>query len=318
MTFERVYILCPYRTSGGPEGLHMLCHAINEQGGNASMVYYDKFMLNGQPKIHYGLAHNNPPHSDFNRYNLQITETVTKPESIINDPSSAMIIPEHADTYAAYDVAPLATKFLWWLATIETCHLKHPGIHNVVHLCDCFAAAEILMRHGIYRFSILQYYLAEPFLDVPSVEKEDIVTYNPARMTPELLEFMDTNSDLCFVPVGSIPGSKKWLNREQVSHILSRSKVYLDFGDFRGRENIPKEACVLNNCVIVNRRGAARFFGDVPLPEQYKCSDQKQVRELILECFQNYTVKLKDFEMSRHVLRNQKSVFYAQVKQLFC
>lgn len=316
--FDKVYIISPYAASGGPEGLHMLCHAINEQGGDAYMVYYGGFPReDGSQGIHFGLAMSEPPHPDFKEYNLQIAETVNQPDSIENSSKTAIVIPEHFDTYQGFSLAPLAQRFIWWLSTKTAIHVGYQPSDSAIHLCDCHAACELLASHGMHRYFILQYYVAERFLEFPIPKKSNIVTYNPSRFTPELQLFIEANPDIHFVPVGAPVGSDKWVDREHVARILSTSKVYLDFGDFRGRENVPKEACVLMNCVIANRRGAARFFADVPLPDKYKCSEPKQVRDLILDCFENYDERVHDFDLTRNILRNQKPVFFGQVKQLF-
>ena len=43
----------------------------------------------------------------------------------------------------------------------------------------------------------------------------------------------------------------------QIIQILSRSKIYIDFGFHPGVDHLPREAAILKNCIITNKEGSA-------------------------------------------------------------
>ncbi|MCX7738527.1 MAG: hypothetical protein N2Z80_03840 [Hydrogenothermaceae bacterium] len=64
--------------------------------------------------------------------------------------------------------------------------------------------------------------------------------------------------------------------------ILKKAKVYIDFGNHTGKDRIPREAAMLECCVITGRRGIAKYREDVPIPENYKIEDKVENIPLIL------------------------------------
>jgi hypothetical protein len=59
------------------------------------------------------------------------------------------------------------------------------------------------------------------------------------------------------------------MSRTAVREALSRATVYIDFGHHPGKDRVPREACAAGAIVMLNRQGAAQFFLDHPLDEEY-------------------------------------------------
>ena len=96
----------------------------------------------------------------------------------------------------------------------------------------------------------------------------------------------------------------------------------MDFGNHPGKDRIPREAAISGCCVITGRQGAAAFYEDVPIPDRYKFDDLKDidvesVKACILDIFQNYDERIKDFEEYRNMIRGEKEKFIMDAMRLF-
>jgi len=63
--------------------------------------------------------------------------------------------------------------------------------------------------------------------------------------------------------------------REEVIKLLQKAKVYIDFDYHPRKDRLPREAAILGCCVITRKRGSAKFFEDVPIPDEYKFEDKE-------------------------------------------
>ena len=48
-------------------------------------------------------------------------------------------------------------------------------------------------------------------------------------------------------------------NTKQIINIYNKTKVYLDFGYHPGKDRMPREAALFNNCIITNKKGSAKI-----------------------------------------------------------
>lgn len=184
------------------------------------------------------------------------------------------------------------------------------------HITQGMRILEHLKENGIQNAECVFDYINQEFLkegfDVS--QKEDIVCYNPRKgfeFTSKIISFA---RDIKFVPVVG-------LDRRGVINLLKKAKVYIDFSPFPGRERIPREAAVLGCCVITGKRGSAKYFEDVPIPEEYKFDDTKQnipvIVDKIRDLLKNYETKIKDFEITREIVRKEPDMYVENLKKVF-
>jgi hypothetical protein len=93
--------------------------------------------------------------------------------------------------------------------------------------------------------------------------------------------------------------------------------VYIDFGHHPGRDRIPRESAILGNCVITNWGGAAGFFNDIPVSNQFKSSIAEAIGVAIRNCFENYESVINEYSLYRSSIRNQKEQLHNLAKQYF-
>ncbi len=159
-------------------------------------------------------------------------------------------------------------------------------------------------------------YLNSSFLNIKTnlAKKENIVAYNPKKGLSFTRRIIKHASGIKFIPIIN-------MTRQKVIETLQRAKVYIDFGNHPGKDRLPRESAILGCCVITGKRGAAKYFKDVPIPEEYKFEDKEENIPLIVDkirdCFKNFNLHLRNFEKYRETIRNEQEKFIQDLKCIF-
>ena len=111
------------------------------------------------------------------------------------------------------------------------------------------------------------------------------------------------------------------MSRDEVISLLSRAKVYIDFGNHPGKDRIPREAAVLGVCVITNLRGSAGDAKDLPIPIKYKFNETEEniprILSLIEDCLNNYENNNINFDSYKRVIYSEPKKFNSDLKKIF-
>jgi len=192
------------------------------------------------------------------------------------------------------------------------------SINSNYHFVQSHYAFEFLIKHNIpnYKIYYLSDYLNKSFLKIKTdlSKKENIVTYNPKKGLNFTKKIMRRAPEIKFVPLVN-------MTRQQVIETLQKAKVYIDFGNHPGKDRIPREAAILGCCIITGKRGSAKYFEDVPIPEEYKFEDKEEnipkIINKIKDCFENFEEKYKDFNYYREVIKKEPEKFIQDLKNIF-
>jgi len=187
------------------------------------------------------------------------------------------------------------------------------------HLAQSYYATKHLKKKGIPedRIFYLSDYLNENFLKIKTdlSKKEDLVAYNPKKGFSFTKKIINHAPEIKFIPIIN-------MTRQQVIKTLQKVKIYVDFGNHPGKDRLPREAAILGCCVITGKRGAAKYFEDVPISEEYKFEDKEENIPLIVEkikdCFENYEIHYKNFENYRKIIKSEPEKFIKDLKNRFC
>lgn len=324
----KIYIVAPpQKASGGPELLHQLCAALNQQHINAQMFYWDK----NHPKRRYS----NPVHQRFHRYNI------TYVEQIEDSNRNLLIVPEAI-------TAPLKKylyiqKCIWWLGANNYFCFNEDNIPDVIyhwfrralhlpvqlsfaqiknmpiyHLAQCQYIIKFLEKKGIKEAEYLSDYINDDFIKYTEqskkCERQDIILYNPKRKQKILKALNRQNNTLKFIPI-------KNMTQDEMRKLMSSAKIYIDFGRHPGKDRLPREAALCGCCILTSTLGSAGFYGDVPIPSEYKfVRDIKNVHNILNKIqyiMDNYEEESVKFDNYREYIRNEKKVFLADVKKIF-
>lgn len=323
---KKIYVACPANTAtGGPELLHQLVYELRHQGRDAQMFYYSS------------KEGTNPVHTEYECYaNPFVTKEIPNVDNVI------LIVPEaRVDILDHYSNVQ---KVIWWLSIDNFYKHKRFGRlkdkflfqlnqlfnkgdsfylsnrrDNCLHLVQSYYAQDHLLTNGFNPESIyyLSDYLNQEFIHAQAkaeCSKENIVAFNPKKGMAFTQHLIACASNINFVPIQN-------MTRSEVIDLLTRAKVYIDFGNHPGKDRIPREAAICRACVITNQQGSAGFNGDVPIPQDYKFnngeSETQKIIEKINDCFENYDASIAEFEPYRQFIGNEYALFKQSVKNLF-
>jgi len=342
----KVYVVAPANTAtGGPELLHQLVfHLRNDFNIEAYMYYVPSDLPD-------------PVHPEYKQYNNPyVKEIEEKKENLLIVPEvidGIRVLPKYSEIRKViwwlsvdnlylsailsskrnfffrrvinkisnlifnkhlFDINELALKKLTRLDLSNFDQVKQADFH----LVQSYYAMHHLESNGISKRKIfyLSDYLNERFLKIETdlSKKENIVVYNPKKGFSFTKRIIKASSDIKFIPLIN-------MTRQQVIKTLQRAKVYIDFGNHPGKDRIPREAAILGCCVITGKRGSAKYFEDVPIPEEYKFEDKEEsihrIISKIRDCFENFEEKYKDFNYYRRIIKEEPEKFVDNLKKNF-
>ena len=157
-----------------------------------------------------------------------------------------------------------------------------------------------------------EYFLARKKINIKN--KKSLICYNPSKASKFFKEFIKRNNDLIFFPLQNYSMNK-------IINILSKSKIYIDFGFHPGKDHLPREAAILKNCIMTNMEGSAGIYEDLPIKDEFKFLENntsfKIIREKINQILENFPYELKKFREYEKFLLNEKKLFKKCVKKIF-
>lgn len=289
MRYNKIYILTPDHTeSGGIESIYQLADTINRNGGDAINIFQN---VDGEPIP-----------ERYRHYNLRYSDSFEDSED------NLFIVPEIWTSNL--DTIYRCKKAIWWLSVQHNWgKFQDFGNENVHHYCQSYYAQHYLQALNCYRSVMLNDFVCIDF-SLNTLKKENIVCYNPAKGLDVTQEIIELNKNIDFVPIVG-------MTRLETIDLLSRSKVYIDFGNHPGRDRLPREAAILNNCIITNLVGSARYYGDIPIASCYKMANIEAIGVILNDCLLRYQDRIYDFEEYRRVILSQKQEMEMIIKRIF-
>lgn len=325
----KIFILCPANLStGGPEELHQLGSQLNAIGNKAFMCY-DQYDAE---------KHTTPVHDNYEKYNVPFCFEVE------NTKNHIVIFPE-TYSYKLWDKEFSETqRVIWWLSvvfylkTLENTRerfekkkfysikrlfknypiptikrLQEPGISHIAH---SYFSLDFLKKNNIKPLGQISGYMDEMFHidDNWKAEKEDIVIYNALKNGEFLQKIIEKAPHLKWQPLQN-------MTLQEIAGWMKKAKVYIDFGFHPGREKMPREAVLLNCCLIAGKQGSAKYKEDMPILDEYHFGDTEENIPLIIskieDCMYNFDEKIKDFEDYKILISNEKKLFEESINFVF-
>jgi len=319
---------------GGCEGLYQLEDKLLKLGHDAYMVFIP--------------SSENPVPDIFKKYNVKIAQEVE------DDKDNVLITPEcWISKLTPYKNIQ---KAIYWLSvehaerTISTTALstnskypklkKIPGLRktyttlykffktinfkdeNLLHLAPCAYPIDYLQKEGLYNiYPVADYaYTLQNLRTNPLFERksgkyrENNILYNPKKNGRFLKKIINKSPQFNWIKIEK-------LTPDGVLELMTKSKVYIDFGYHPGKERMPREAIVCGCCVIVGKKGTAKYFQDVPILNKYKFDfERKEIKKIIAtiqDCLDNYDERIKEFETYRRITEMQEENMEFNIRQLF-
>ena len=328
-----VYIYCPAKVvTGGTELLHQLASSLTQKGISAYMVYYENEQIvvcdRPKPFAIYHIQHSNSVTDQKDAW-------VVLPEVYLNlgkqfNHSRVICWWLSVDNFFHDGLGSVLDALRWnsWFGIkriikqyiLRRSYTKAISINELrdkkyLHLYQSYYAFSFLQSYGIDQVNELGDYINLSFLnkEVPD-KKEDLVLYNPKKMTKQFIQIMKCSPGIKWIPLQN-------MNLEELTVMYSRAKLYVDFGTHPGKDRIPREAVIHYCCLLTNKKGSARYYEDVPIDDAYKISDSELnttlLKERISNIFKHYSTQIQNFESYRNIIKEEKTRFEQQVNSIF-
>lgn len=309
---QGVLVACPAESvTGGPEALHQLVDALVELGAPVAMAY-----LAPRPEQPFREAVTTaatPP--VYDRYRVPLWRA-----PLPDDSDVVVILPEVWSSVASEFAE--ARVGLWWLSVDNNLisglgrYFERPRPPRpVVHLYQSAYARAYLEAHGVAGYRLGDYLAAEHLAAPTSSERGRRIAFNPKKGFETTMEIirrgLELGLDAEWVPIAG-------LDPAGVAALLTRCRVYVDFGPHPGMDRLPREAALAGCCVVTGRRGAAGFPEDVPIPDRFRVPDADLDRavETIAACLDDPAASAA-FEPYRNWIRGQRGRFFDDVAAAF-
>ena len=320
---SKIIIFCPpKKVTGGPEALHQLADRLDKIGVKNVFMHYI-------PKRRNSKATN---------YSVYKTQEI---DSVIDNPDTILIVPESM-TFLIKKY-PLSQKVIWWLSvdfykilmdyrirkqsffTKLFFQQKDKEYHfealpNVFQWAQSYRSSVYLKKHGIPENQIdyVCDYINPSFTENKNIIPKDLsdrkVLYNPKKGKDEISLLIKNSPELNWVPIQN-------MNAKQIKDLMSKSLLYVDFGENPGRDKMLRESVSQDCCIISGKNGSSAYYEDLMIPGEYKFefSEDKvpAIISKIKEVLENYTDHIAQFSTYKNVVLNEEAVFENKLKEIF-
>lgn len=301
----RIKIACPHNTvTGGIELLHQTAAELNKYDGVTAELWYvfgrsvkaipDDYLV-------YGNTVNNI---------IEDGDVLLFPEiwaHFTNDPAfrdhQKIVYWESVDNYF-----PHTPKDQWYKFGENTLHISQSEYSNRF-------LSDVLKVSQKDIIEITDYVNADYLNSNISGERQPVVLYNPAKGMEYAEKIIRAGVGIEFKPV-------KGMTRQQVLDLMKQSMVWIDFGNFPGKDRLPREAGACGMCLITGKKGTAKYHKDLAIPDEYKIDDFNyadlgRIIDMIRDIFSNFDDHQKKFASYRKRLKQEKTQFEQGIKQLY-
>ncbi|MDR1876755.1 MAG: hypothetical protein LBQ84_03945 [Flavobacteriaceae bacterium] len=325
---SNIYIICPANNStGGTEALHQLCHKLRTVFNyKVGIFYVDK------------TSGKNPKPEVYAIYNTEETDKIS------DNKEDILIIPESLTQYI-YKYNNIQ-KIVWWLSVdfYAICMKnRHRGVKfywskyilgkeedkeylltdlpDVYHWAQSHRAYLYLTDRGIPKDKIKKVcdYMNPLFLeragqDILHKEKQDIIIYNPKKGKKEIKSIRKKCTEFLWIPI-------RGMTPLQVSGIMKKAKLYIDFGFNPGRDRMLRESTLMKCVIISGKNGSSKYQEDLNIPEKYKFEYSKsaipEIVNKIREVLAGYETYAPDFNNYTQEILKEEHDFEDQLKSIF-
>ena len=147
-----------------------------------------------------------------------------------------------------------------------------------------------------------------------STARDKVVLYNPVKGMEYTEKLIKLCPDIKFEPI-------KGMTRAQILSKMLHSMVWIDFGNFPGKDRLPREAGACGMVLITGKRGSSKYQLDMNIPTQYKIgnityADLGNIANKIREILNNFEDHQKLFCAYRSVLKEEKMSFEHGINEL--
>jgi hypothetical protein len=107
------------------------------------------------------------------------------------------------------------------------------------------------------------------------------------------------------------------LSRHEIYSLFSESRVFVDLGNFPGKDRMAREALLLGANVVISGTGAGHYEQDFSIPDKYRPDPYNinYVSELVAGICLDPKSYWHEFEQARNIISRERQVFFDEVLQ---
>lgn len=282
--------VCPGNcTTGGPECIHAFVSELNKLKGVHARIWY------------WNVTGPDPQPDEYKSYGCEYVTDL--PEGY----DGVLIVPEiWANNVMDY---PQCTRAIYWLGIDAydgwtPYHERGAFLQDeeIIHIAQSEYAMSFLRLMGVkHLVKCTDIVNMDFYEDYVEDERADVALYNPAKATPFMHDVIRACPDIEWKAI-------QGMTRAQVIETMRHSKLYVDFGEFPGRERIPREAVLCGCCLITSKIGAADYYEDFPHPYKFdsKPSHMWAILRKIHEVLEDYDYHRRRFDFFRYALHDDR------------
>lgn len=294
--------------TGGPEATHQLSAALIEQGFDARLLYFQ------WPDLAKGPLAEMPAYTSFAeeyaRYKVNLARQAP------DEDGAVIVLPETLAHLVPFYIK--AKVLVWWLSVdnafgalsgVNLNYLRRPNVYHASQSQYAAKFCEALQLNHIGMLSDYTVDLTEYADPLPIHERPKIVAFNarPDKVIADIpaiaAEIHALDPDIRFVLIHG-------MSRPEIAAVFAAARVYVDIGNFPGKDRLPREAASMGCRPILGARGAARE--DMA---HWCVSFESFFCERIVETARNPAIGL--LNVDRHDITYERSVFIAEVHNVF-
>ena len=337
--YKNIYVLLPHNyTTGGVELAHQLVDYLRRFGMSSYAVYVENGIIIKKPSVPevykcYDITFASQIEDNVENI-VVIPETMTEMARMFHKINIAcwwMSVDNFTKKYLAL------LPFVWNenktlfenirknihlllsripLACTDILEYFRKNKHRVIHLYQSEYARQYIISHKLGKYKKLSDYINPELFptNINLAQKQNIVLYNPLKGWEYTKKIIDVGSDIQFIPL-------KGLSRNELNKLFDLAKLYIDFGNFPGKDRLPREAVLHNCCIITGRLGASQYYEDVPIDDSFKIDTLDVNIPIIIEkikwIFTNYETTHPLFEQYRQIVKEEQQNFYNEINDIF-
>ena len=144
------------------------------------------------------------------------------------------------------------------------------------------------------------------------IKKKDIICYS--NKSNDFIKLIKSYTKLNFIPLVGF-------NSKQIIDVFKKTKIYLDFGYHPGKDRMPREAALFDNCIITNQKGSAENNIDIPINRKFKFNEKysnlKFIKNTMDYVLKNYKKEILKFRHYKKTILKEEKVFKKQLFSIF-
>lgn len=235
--------------TGGPEATHQLSDALIEQGFDARLIYFRWEDLAQGPLREFPAYEPFAP--EYVRYKVRLARQAP------DEAGAVIVLPEtlaHAAPFFQH-----AKVLIWWLSVdngfgalsgVNLNYLRRPNVYHASQSRYAERFCEALQFNHIGMLSDYTVDLTEYADPLPMAERPKVVAFNarPDKVIADLgaigEEIAKLDPEIRLIAIHR-------MTRPEIAAVFAQARVYVDLGNFPGKDRLPREAASMGCEVIV-------------------------------------------------------------------